>query len=53
MQDVPRYAVAVSSQVLRSASDGLRVSQVKKTHIIWLLSGSVGAVLQMSKADRW
>ena len=31
MQDVPSYAVAVSSHVLRSASDGLRVSQIKIT----------------------
>ena len=29
MQDVPSYAVAVSSHVLRSASNGLRVSHVK------------------------
>ena len=48
-----RYTVAVSSHVLRSASDDLRVSQVKKSHFIWLSSASVGAVLQMSKADRW
>ena len=38
MRDVPSYAVAVSSQVLNSASGGLRVSKVGKTSFHKLLN---------------
>ena len=52
MRDVPSYAVAVSSQVLNSASGGLRVSKVGKTSFHKLLNVHVLARhAKISKAE--
>ena len=53
MQDVPSYAVAVSGHVLRSASDGLRESQVKNHILHGCRSQVLARYSTCPKGDRW